>query len=113
MVIYIYIIYIYIYIHIYVYIYIIYINRIPNFRNSLLELEENFKEIKDREIKIRKEIEELFLKPINVSIDDMGKFEEKEMIKKRPFVKSTWYNWLINYIDKTIKKQCVVLRITL
>ena len=41
----------------------------------------------------------------------MGKFEEKEMIKKRPFVKSTWYNWLINYIDKTIKKQCVVLRI--
>ena len=35
------------------------------------------------------EIEELFFKPIDVSIDDMDKFQEKEMTKKRPFGKST------------------------
>ena len=35
------------------------------------------------------EMEELFFKPIDVSADDMNKFQEKEMTKKRPFVKST------------------------
>ena len=56
-------------------------------------MEKVFKEIKDRELrdmksKIRKEIEELFLKPINVSINDMDKFEEKEMMKKITFAKT-------------------------
>ena len=39
-----------------------------------------------------------------VSIDDMDKFKEKEITKKRTFTKNTWYNWLINYISKHIKK---------
>ena len=39
-----------------------------------------------------------FFKAINVSIDDIEKFEEKEIINKIPFVKSSWYNWLINKI---------------
>ena len=58
-------------------------------KNSLLELEKYFielkgGELKDRDIEIKREIEELFFKPIIVSIEDMGKFEEKEMKKIRP-----------------------------
>ena len=58
-------------------------------KNSLLELKKYFielkgGELKDRDIEIKREIEELFFKPIIVSIDDMGKFEEKEMKKIRP-----------------------------
>ena len=34
-------------------------NRMLKVKNSLLELEKDFRELKDREIKIRKEIEEL------------------------------------------------------
>ena len=49
--------------------------------NSLLELEKDFMELKDREI------EELFYKPIIVSKDDMDKFEEQEMKKIRPIKK--------------------------
>ena len=52
-----------------------------------------------------------FSKAINVSIDDMEKFEEKEMINKIPFVKSPWYNWLINYFFECITKW-VLLRQT-
>ena len=37
-----------------------------------------------------------------MSIDDMDKFEQKEM-KIRP-IKNTWYDWLINYIHETIRK---------
>ena len=44
------------------------------------------KELKVGKIKIRREIEDLFFKPIIVSIDDMDKLEEKEM-KKRLFTK--------------------------
>ena len=66
-------------------------------KNQFLELIE----LKDRKIKM--EIEELFLKAIIVSMDDMDRFEKKEMKKIRP-VKNTCYNWLINYILKPIKK---------
>ena len=57
-------------------------------KNSLLELKKYFielkgGELKDRDIEIKREVEELFFKPIIVSIDDMGKFEEKEMKKIR------------------------------
>ena len=38
-----------------------------------------------------------------MSIDDMGKFEEKEMKKIRP-IKRTWYEWLISYIPEPIRK---------
>ena len=51
-------------------------------KNSLIELEKDFIESKDREV-IKREIEELFFKPIMVSIDDMDKFEQKEMNKTR------------------------------
>ena len=52
--------------------------------NGLLELEKHFVELKDRKLKdrevnIKREIEELFLKPIVVSTDVMDKFELKEI----------------------------------
>ena len=40
------------------------------------------RELKDRKVKTKREIEELFLKPIVASIDDMDKFEQKEMKTK-------------------------------
>ena len=40
-------------------------------------------------MKIKKEIKELFLKLIIVSIDDRDRFEQKEMKMKRP-IKRTW-----------------------
>ena len=59
-----------------------------NVKNNLLELEKDLSdlkdwELKDREVKIKREIE-LFSKPIIVSKDNMDKFEEKEMKKIRP-----------------------------
>ena len=42
-------------------------------------------------------------------IDDMDKFEEKEMKKIRP-VKNTWYDWLIN-IPEPITELWVVVKI--
>ena len=65
------------------------INQFLKIKNSLLELENDFielkdRELKDREVKIKREIEELYLKPITVSLDDMDKFEQKEMKKIRP-----------------------------
>ena len=60
-------------------------------------------ELKVIEVKIKREIEDLFFKPIIVSIEDMDKFEQKEMKKIRP-IKNSWYDWLINYIPKPIKK---------
>ena len=63
-------------------------------KNSFLELEKDFiglknRTFKDREVKVKREIEELFFKPIFVSIDDMDKFEQKEMKKIWP-TKNTW-----------------------
>ena len=71
-------------------------------KNSLSESKDQ--RIKRREMKIIREIEELFLKPI--IIDDMGKFDRKEMKKKKP-IKNTWYNWLINYTLKPISQTAV------
>ena len=75
-------------------------NQFLKVTNSFLELEIGFielkdREFKDREVKIKRETEELFFKPITVSINDMDKFEQKEMKKIRP-IKTTWYDWLIN-----------------
>ena len=81
-------------------------NQFLKVKNSLLELEKDFIELKDREskdVKIKREIKGLFFKPIIVTIDDMDKFEKKEMKKKIP-VKKTWYDWLNNYIPKPIRK---------
>ena len=61
------------------------------------------RELKDTELKIKKEIEELFCKSIIVSKDDMDEFQQKEM-KKTRHVKITWYDWLTNYIPDPIRK---------
>ena len=50
--------------------------------------------LKDRDEKIKREIEELFLKLIMVSKNDMEKFEEQEMKKIRP-IKRNWFDRLI------------------
>ena len=68
-------------------------NQFFKVKNSLLELEKDFLELKDRElknreVKIKRDIEELFFKPIIVSIDDIDKFKQKEMKKVRP-IKNT------------------------
>ena len=52
-------------------------NQFLKVKNSLVELEKDFIklkdiELKDREVKNKEEIEELFFKPIIVSIDDNG-----------------------------------------
>ena len=66
-------------------------NQCLKVKNSLLELKRYFieskdRELKDRDLKIKREIEELFFKPIIISID-----EEKEMKKIRPN-KNIWYD---------------------
>ena len=64
---------------------------------------ERYRTQRDREVKIKREIQELFLKPIIVSIDGMDKLDKKEMKKIRPF-KNTWFDWFINYIHEAITK---------
>ena len=51
-------------------------------KNNLVELEKRFiglidRELKDREVKNKKEMHELFFKLIIASIDDVDKFEQK------------------------------------
>ena len=60
-------------------------------KNSLLELEKDLMELRDRELKDRKEknkreMGELFPKPILVSKDDMDIFEGQEMKKTRSII---------------------------
>ena len=61
-------------------------NQFLKVKNSLLELEKFFMEVKhrklkNREEKIEKEIEIPFYEPIIVPKDDMNKFKEQEMKK--------------------------------
>ena len=72
-------------------------NQFLKVKGSLLELEKYFielkdRELEDREVKTKREIEQLSFKLIIVSIDDINKFEQKEMKKIRP-IKKTWYDW--------------------
>ena len=56
-------------------------NQFLKVKNSVLELEKDFIELKDVELKNRdrkKETEELLFKPIIVSIYDMNRFEKKK-----------------------------------
>ena len=81
-------------------------NQFLKVKNSLLELEKDFRELKyivlkDRDVKTKKEIEQLFLK--SMSIADMDRFEKKEMKNIRP-VKNDWYDQLINYVPEFIRK---------
>ena len=39
----------------------------------------------------------------------MDRFEEEEMKKTRP-IEDTWYDWLINYIPKPIRRSVSVLK---
>ena len=75
-----------------------------------LELEKYFIELKDRKLKDReaniKQAIDLFFKPIILSIDEMDRFEQKQMKKIRP-IKNTCYDWLINYILQPIRRQAV------
>ena len=57
-------------------------NHFLKIKNSLLKLEKDFIELKDRKlkerkVKIKREMEELFFKLIFVSIDDMDMLEQK------------------------------------
>ena len=54
-------------------------------------------ELRERVVSIKREIE------------DMDIFEEEEMKKIRP-IKNTWYDWLINYIPKPIRKSVSILK---
>ena len=65
--------------------------------------------LKDRKLKIKREIEELFFKSNTVSIDDMHKFEQNEMKKKRS-IKNTLYDWLINYFPEPIRKTILEIK---
>ena len=47
-------------------------------------------ELKDREIEIKKEIEELLIKPIIISIVAVDRFEKK--MKNIKPIKNTWYD---------------------
>ena len=77
-------------------------------KSILSELEKDFMklkdwELKDGEVKTKREIKELLFKPIVVSIDDMDKFDEKGT-KKIRLIKNTLDDWLINYILESIRK---------
>ena len=77
----------------------IWINQFLKVKNNLLELEKDFKELKDRELKdieekIKREIEKLFHQLIFMSKNCLDKFEELEMKKIRPII-TNWFDWLI------------------
>ena len=77
-------------------------------KSILSELEKDFMklkdwELKDGEVKTKREIKELLFKPIVVSIDDMDKFDEKGT-KKIRLINNTLDDWLINYILESIRK---------
>ena len=83
-------------------------NQFSMVKSILSELEKDFMklkdwELKDGEVKTKREIKELLSKPIVVSIDDMDKFDEKGT-KKIRLIKNTLYDWLINYILESIRK---------
>ena len=66
-------------------------NKFLKIKNSLLNLKLKDRELKDREVKISRDIEELYFKPIIVSIDNMDKFEQEEMKKIGP-IRNAWYD---------------------
>ena len=48
------------------------------------------RELRDRDIKIRREIEELFFKPTKVSVYNIEIYKEKEISNKRQIFKKTY-----------------------
>ena len=64
-------------------------NQFLKVQNRLLEIEKDFIELKDIELKdinakINRELKELFFEPIIVTTGDMDRFEKKETKKIRP-----------------------------
>ena len=64
-------------------------SRFVKVKNEFLKVENGFidlkdRELKDKEIKIKRKIEYLMFQPIIVSINDMDKFEQNEMKKEVP-----------------------------
>ena len=64
-------------------------NQFLKVQNSLLEIEKDFIELKDIElkdinVKINRELKELFFEPIIVTTGDMDRFDKKEIKKIRP-----------------------------
>lgn len=53
---------------------------------------------------------EKHFKPVIGFIDDMDKFEQKDMIRKTALTKSIWYSCLIDYISEPIKTMCDIKR---
>ena len=43
-------------------------------------------------MKNRREIEQPSTKIINISVEDMDKFEENKIMKRRPFARNTWHD---------------------
>ena len=87
-------------------------NHVLKVKYSLLELEKDFMELKDRELKdreekIKREIEKLFCKPIIMSKDDLDKFEKQEMKKIRP-IKRNWFDRLIK--QGAMRKKSKIIR---
>ena len=77
-------------------------NQFWKVKNSPLELEKNFIEfkdieLKDKEVKVKREIEELFLNRLLCLKMILISLEKKEMKKIKP-IKNTCYDWLINFI---------------
>ena len=71
---------------------------------NIYKEKQNF-EIKNSPLELKKDF-----KPANISLNDMDKFKEKEITKKRKFA-NTWYNWynsLISYIPEPITKWVVL-----
>ena len=66
-------------------------NQFLKIKNIPLELKKDFVELKDKKLKIIRQIKELFFKSIVVSIGDMDKSEQKEMKKIRT-IKNTCHD---------------------
>ena len=62
------------------------------FEKDITEISKS--ELKNREMKIRKEMESI---TESITIPAV-KFEKEKMMKKRLHVKNTWYDWLNNYV---------------
>ena len=71
-------------------------------KNTLLESEKDFIELNCIELRDR-------VAYIKREKEDIDIFEEEEMKKIRP-IKNTWYDWVINFIPKPIRKSVSVLK---
>ena len=62
------------------------------------------RELKDREVKLKQRQKSYFWNQL-LSINDIGKFEQKEMNKIRP-INNTWCDWVNSLYFWSYKKKC-------